>query len=68
MSKHGHQANSAKFCSAVFMFMVGDFDISKNYLIVEPVFNTSKYESGITRVSDTIAKYLEESPAKCKSD
>jgi len=75
MSKHGHQANSARFCSAVFAFMVRDFDSSKNCLIVEPVFivepvlnNTSKYESDITRVSDTIAKYLKESSAKCKSD
>jgi len=68
MSKHGHQANSARFCSAVFAFMVEDFDGSKNCLIVEPVVDTSKCESDITRVSNMIAKYLEESTAKCKSD
>lgn len=68
MSKHGHQANSARFCSAVFAFMVGDFDSLKNCLIVEPVVDTNKYESDIIQISDTIDKYLEESPAKYKSD
>jgi len=62
MSKHGRQADSVRFCSALFSFIIGDRP--KNCQMVIPMANARKHKSDITQVSNAVTKYLEESQAK----